>query len=395
MKTSPAFSTILLLLLALTTAVCSPSVRTGADNLLSDRLELLRNKRVGVICNHTSVLSNGIHLVDTLLSAGIRVTALFGPEHGIRGLSGAGEHVSGSVDSATGIPVYSLYGKSRKPTGDMLSDVDVVLFDVQDIGARFYTYVSTMALAMEACAEEGKEFIVLDRPNPINGTAIEGPPLDSAHASFVGMFPIPIRHAATIGELALMIKGEGWIDSSRSLRLSVIPISGWNRTMWFDETGLPWIPPSPNMKSLRTATVYPGTCLIEGTNVSEGRGTEKPFEYIGAPFIDGKELAASLNKRSLPGVAFQPFTFTPVAQAAASNPKYNGVACEGIYVEVTGRSEFTPVATGLAIIEELSRLYPNEFSIHRSTYLRLLGSDLPASSDTSYKNLLTRYRLYR
>jgi uncharacterized protein YbbC (DUF1343 family) len=351
-------------------------VRTGAEVLLSGPMASLDGKRVGVVCNHTSVLPNGTHLVDTLLKRGIRVTALFAPEHGIRGTSAAGARIADEIDSSTGLPVYSLYGKTTKPNSGMLSDVDVLIFDIQDIGCRYYTYTATMAFAMEAAAQSGKRFLLLDRPNPINGSAVEGTVLDLGFRSLVGMFPIPARHGLTVGELSGMIIGEGWIDDTR-LDLEVVKMEGWRRSMWYDDTGLPWVPPSPNMKTLSTATVYPGMCLIEATNLSEGRGTTTPFEIAGGPGLDGKALSESLNALRLPGVEFHPVGFTPRAGGGAGpDPKHRDRECSGVGVEVTDRNLFRPVLTGLSVVESFERLYPGKFTIREGLMDRLLGSDI-------------------
>ena len=363
-------------LLLMSVTACSQKVRTGAEVLLEQRLALLSGKRVGVICNHTSVLSDGTHLVDALLKNDVNVTALFGPEHGIRGTAAAGKTIGDATDPATGLPVYSLYGKTTKPTAAMLSGVDVLLFDIQDIGARYYTYAGTMAFAMEAAAQNGKSFVVLDRPNPVNGAQVEGPVLDLGFRSLIGMFPVPTRHGLTAGELAKMIIGEGWIDDTR-LDLDVVEMEGWKRSMWYDQTGLRWIPPSPNMRTLAAATVYPGTCLIEATNLSEGRGTAKPFEYIGAPGVDGAAAAETLNALGLPGVKFRPVTFTPAAGSdAGPNPKHKDKKCGGVALEVTDRSTFRPVMTGLSIIGVFRRLEPRKFEVRDGLMDRLLGSDI-------------------
>ncbi len=355
---------------------CGERVRVGAEVLLEKHLDLLSGKRVGVVCNHTSVLPNGIHLVDALIGKGINVTTLFGPEHGIRGISAAGEKVGHHKDPKTGIQVYSLYGETRKPSPDMLVNVDVLLFDIQDVGARFYTYAATMAYAMEAAAQNGKKFIVLDRPNPLNGVDVEGPVLDLTLRSFLGLFPVPIRHGLTLGELAKMIIGEGWIDDTK-LDLTVIQMEGWQRPMWYDDTQLLWVSPSPNMKTPATATVYPGTCLFEATNVSEGRGTPKPFETIGAPAIHSDSLAAALNSLNLPGVKFLPVSFTPTPDsAAAPDPKYKNKLCGGVSIQVTERSLFRPVETGLAMINAFQTLYPEKFQIRDGLMDRLLGDSL-------------------
>jgi uncharacterized protein YbbC (DUF1343 family) len=363
-------------LVLLSVTACGQRVKTGAEVLVEERLALLGGKRVGVICNHTSLLPDGTHLVDALLKKGVRVTALFGPEHGVRGTAAAGNTVADTVDAATGLPVYSLYGKTTKPSPEMLAAVDVLVFDIQDIGARYYTYAGTMAFAMEAAAQNGKSFIVLDRPNPINGVDVEGQVLDLGFRSLVGMFPVPARHGLTMGELAKMIIGEGWIDDTR-LDLTVVEMRGWKRTMWYDQTGLRWIAPSPNMKTLGTATVYPGTCLIEATNVSEGRGTVKPFEYAGAPGLDGAALAGALNAMDLPGVRFSPVTFTPAAGPdAGPNPKFRGKKCGGVEIAVTDRSKFRPVLTGLSMILAFAKAEPGKFEIRDGLMDRLLGSDI-------------------
>src|SRR5579862_884128 len=349
-------------------------VRTGAEMLLAERMKLIEGKKVGLICNNTSVLPNGTYLVDTLIRRGVNVTALFGPEHGIRGTSEAGASIQDGKDVRTGIPVYSLYGKITKPTPEMLANVDVLVFDIQDVGARFYTYISTMALGMQAAAENGKRFIVLDRPEPINGNDVEGPVLDTALHSFVGMFPIPIRTGMTMGELAKLIAGEHWMGKDRKIDLSVIKMEGWKRSMYFDETGLPWTPRSPNMKSLATATVYPGMCLFEGTNITEGRGTDKPFEYIGAPWIMKDTFAFRLNELRLKGVTFEPFQFTPQPDSvAAPKPKYKNQSCGGVYVHVTDRRVFRPVETALAMLTVVMQLFPVWFEFIPSQFDRLSG----------------------
>jgi uncharacterized protein YbbC (DUF1343 family) len=259
----------------------------------------------------------------------------------------------------------------------MLRDVDVLLFDIQDVGARFYTYASTMAYVIEAAAENGKTIIILDRPNPVNGVDVEGPVLDTAFSSFVGLFPIPIRHGMTLGELAKMIVGEKWLvgQTATAVDITVIPMEGWKRQMWYDETGVPWISPSPNMRTLETATVYPGMCLFEGTNVTEGRGTPKPFEFIGAPWIDGDSLAVGLNKRNPPGVRFEAIHFSPTPDpVAAPSPKYRNDSCGGVYVHLINRSTFKPVWTALMMIREIRARYDGKFQFQAGTFDRLAGN---------------------
>lgn len=348
-------------------------VRIGAEILLEKYLDSLAGKRVGVVCNHTSVLPNGIHLVDTLLARGVKITALYAPEHGIRGSAPAGQKVFDETDRKTGIHIYSLYGGTRKPAQNTLENIDVILFDLQDVGARFYTYGSTMAYVMEAAAENGKKCIVLDRPNPINGIDVEGPVLDLQLISFVGLFPIPVRHGLTLGELAMMIVGEGYINPS-NVDLFVVPMEGWKRSMWYDQTGLRWIPPSPNMKTLATATVYPGTCLFESSNITEGRGTKKPFEYIGAPGLQTGNLIKQLTALKLPGVKFTSIEFTPRGDSiAAPNPKFMGKQCRGVYVQVTNRKTFKPVLTGLMLMATLHDLYPRKFEVKQGLFDHLIG----------------------
>lgn len=336
-----------------TTYVTDAQVKPGIEVLLDEYMHLIEQKNVGLITNMTGVDSEKTHIADVLQqhSSDVNVAAFFAPEHGLRGDKAAGEYVASYVDEATGVPVYSLYGETRKPTPSMLEDVDVLLFDIQDVGTRFYTYIYTMAYAMEAAAEEGIPFVVLDRPNPIGGTIVEGPILDTQFSSFIGMYPIALRHGMTVGELARYFNSEYGIDTE----LTVVPMRGWQRDMWFNETGLPWIAPSPNMVTVDTAFVYPGMGLIEGTNVSEGRGTEAPFEIIGAPWVDGEKLAAVLNEQHIPGVQFQPVTFTP------TESKFAGVPSEGVRVEVTDRDVFRSVTTGFHVIGALYELY-DEFA---------------------------------
>ena len=269
-------------------------VKLGLDIFLENNYEQFKGKRVGLITNMTGVNEGLIPSIDLFHEhPGINLVALYGPEHGIRGDAKEGEKVESSVDPYTGVPVYSLYGTSKKPSKEMLDPVDVIVFDLQDIGARYYTFIYTMAYVMEACAEHGKQFVVLDRPNPITGTAMEGNLVEEDVRSFVGLYPIPNRHGMTVGELALLFKYEFGINCE----LTIVPMDGWRRHMYYDETGLFWVPPSPNTTGIDMSVLYPGTCLVEGTNLSEGRGTTKPFEYVGAPYIDGYRLAKRFNEK--------------------------------------------------------------------------------------------------
>ena len=346
-------------------------VRTGADRLFTDEFHLVAGKRIGLVTNHTGLLSNGRHLADSLFAhPEVTLAALFGPEHGIRGEVPAGGSVGDGHDPTTGVTVFSLYGKTYKPTPEMLKGIDVLLFDIQDVGARFYTYISTMSYAMEAAAENGIPFIVLDRPNPITGTRVEGPIREDSLRSFVGLHPIPIVHGMTVGELATMFNEEGWLKSGVKSDLHVVKMEGWRREMWYDETALRWIPPSPNIRTLETAVVYPGTCLIEGTNLSEGRGTDRPFEYIGAPYVDGKKWAEELNSRRLPGVTFQPIRFTP---DATKSMKHAGEECGGVFVHVTDRERYEPIITGMTILASARELFPDDFQWRPGSIDRLSG----------------------
>lgn len=377
-----AFKHFLLLLIGTLLLSCSQTqpvgktVLTGLDD--SARLqELCRGKRVGIITNQTAFDSRGRYITDIFgRLEDVRITALFGPEHGIRGSAEAGAKVNSGYDPLKGVPVYSLYGKTRKPTPEMLKNVDVLVFDIQDIGTRYYTYIYTMGLAMEAAAEQGKPFIVLDRPNPLNGIAVEGNILDPAFKSFVGLYPLPVRHGLTVGELARMINGEGWLGGRVKARLTVVPMKYWQRRMWFDQTGLKFIKTSPNMPDLETATVYPGICLLEGTNVSAGRGTSSPFKIFGAPWIDGKRLSEALNALGLPGVTFRATRFTPVSiSGVAEHPKFQDQTCGGARILVTDRDQFTPYVTGLRVVETIYRLYPDSFRWKPSHFDRLCGTD--------------------
>ncbi|EFV77048.1 hypothetical protein HMPREF1013_02773 [Bacillus sp. 2_A_57_CT2] len=324
----------------------------GVEVLLNDKKDLIEGKRVGLITNPTGVDQNLNSIVDILHNdPDVELTALYGPEHGVRGSAQAGEYVEYYIDEKTGLPVYSLYGKTKKPTPEMLENIDVLLFDIQDVGTRFYTYIYTMAYAMEAAKENNIPLIVLDRPNPQGGTKVEGPVLDMKYSSFVGNYSIPLRHGMTVGELAELFNEEFEIGAE----LTVVKMNGWKRDMYYDDTSLPFVMPSPNMPTLETALVYPGAALIEGTNVSEGRGTTKPFELIGAPFINADDLAGHLNSHNLPGVTFRAASFTP------SFSKHAGKLSHGIQIHVTHRDAFKPVETGLHIVKAIHDMYPEDF----------------------------------
>lgn len=351
-------------------------VMPGIENLFAKYINGLRGKKVAVVVNHTAVDKNGVHLIDRLVDAGIQVKAIFGPEHGYRGESADGQQIQDGVDPVSGAHVYSLYGKNRKPTDEMLQGVDAILYDIQDVGVRFYTYISTMGYAMQAAAEHDIPFWVLDRPDPITGVKVEGPMLQEGHESFVGLYPIPVRYGMTPGELAKMIVGEQWMEFPDGFEPRVIELTGWQRPYWYDNTDIPWIAPSPNMSTLATATVYPGLCFIEGTNISEGRGTPHPFLWIGAPWIDGEKLSQALNDYQLKGVVFEPIQFTPEDIPGVSvHSKYRGEQCEGVKINVTSRDAFAAVPAGVYIISTVKKMYPNDFKWRRSAIDRLYGSD--------------------
>jgi uncharacterized protein YbbC (DUF1343 family) len=312
---------------------------------------------------------------------GVTVTALFSPEHGLWGKERDAKKIDSQIHPAYNLPVYSLYGKTQKPTAEMLQDIDVLIFDIQDIGARFYTYIYTMSLAMEAAAENGKGFVVLDRPNPINGYSVQGNILEPGLASFVGLYPIPVRHGMTAGELAKMFNEQGWLDGGVKANLIVIPMKGWRRRMWYDQAGLTFIKPSPNMPDLETAAIYPGLCLLEGTNVSEGRGTKMPFRQFGAPWIDSKRLAGRLNKLGLPGMHFEPVHFTPASS------KYQGQLCNGVRIIITERDQLEPYYNGARIVNELYRMYPRNFQFKVRHFDRLCGTSTVRNAITSRSSL--------
>lgn len=368
-----------------------PKVKLGVEVFLEKHLDLVRGKKVGLVTNPSGVDSR-LQSTTWLLrnNSAINLVALYGPEHGVRGEAQAGEYVPFYYDEKFQLPVFSLYGQSFKPAPDMLNnidelmrtfdtqsagkipeekmikEIDVMVFDLQDIGTRVYTYVATMALAMESCAEQGLDFIVLDRPNPIGGEILEGAVLKYPEfSSFVGLYPIPLRHGLTIGELARLFNDN---FLSKKARLTVIPMEGWNRDEWFDQTGLPWVMPSPNMPTLETATVYPGQVYLEGTNISEGRGTTRPFELFGAPWIDGWDLTQKLNSLNLAGVIFREAWFTPTFS------KYQGERCGGCQLHVIDREAFRPFLTSLWIIKTIRDMYPDKFEFHVDYFDKIMGN---------------------
>lgn len=328
-------------------------ITLGLERLLTEQLELLTGARIGLVCNQASVDHNFRHGADLLHEhPDVNVTALFGPQHGIRGdVQDNMIETSHATDRKTGLPIYSLYSETREPTEEMLRDVDVIVFDLQDVGTRIYTFVYTMANCMRAAAKFGKRVIVCDRPNPINGTDVEGVVLDPAFSSFVGQFPIATRHGMTVCELARIFNEEFKIGCE----LECVMMKGWERSLWYDETDGPWVLPSPNMPTIDAAMVFPGTVHLEGTQMSEGRGTTRPFELIGAPYIDADDYASALSALNLPGVYFRSCVFVPTFQ------KHGGKACGGVQIHVLDRASFKPVATGIAIVKTAYDMYQRDF----------------------------------
>ena len=332
---------------------------------------LVEGRSIGLITNQTGIdpqFRSNIALFAE--HPKVELAAIFSPEHGISGSAQAGIRIASAIGKGRQIPIYSLYGKTREPTPEMLAGIDVLVYDIQDVGARFYTYISTLLRSMSAAAANNVDFIVLDRPNPIRGDCVEGNLLRPAFQSFVGETAIPIRHGMTVGELTQFCKAELEFASPQ---LEIVPMHGWRRSMWYDETGLPWVPPSPNMPTVETATLYPGTCLIEGTNLSEGRGTTKPFEWVGAPWIDPERWADTLNNLELPGTHFRPIHFTP------SFSKYADQECHGVQAHVTDRDQFKPVDVALHLLATAQHNYRDQFEFlkNRGRYFfdLLAGTD--------------------
>jgi uncharacterized protein YbbC (DUF1343 family) len=336
-------------------------VRLGIERILDDRIDAIRGERIGLVCNQASVLPGDLaHAADVFAARDeFRLTTLFGPQHGIRGdVQDNMIETPHTIDERTGKPVYSLYSETREPTEEMVRDIDTFVVDLQDVGCRIYTFAYTMANCMKAAAKLGKHVVVCDRPNPINGIAVEGNVTETAFTSFVGQFELPTRPGMTIGELAQLFNENFGIGCD----LEVITMEGWSRDMWFDQTGLPWILPSPNIPTPETCTVFPATVHIEGTELSEGRGTTKPFELNGAPFIDPYQWKEALDAYNFPGVTFRPCYFQPTFQ------KWARQTCGGIHIHVTDRDVFTPVIVGIAMVKTAYDLYPDKFQWKQTDY---------------------------
>ncbi len=357
-------------------------VRLGIERLLDERIDAIRGQRVGLVCNQASVLPE-LEFVPDVFAArdDIDLTAYFGPQHGIRGdVQDNMIETDHAIDARTGLPVYSLYSETREPTEAMLENVDTIVFDMQDVGCRIYTFVYTMANCMIAAAKYGKRVVVCDRPNPITGVHVEGNVTESAFTSFVGQYELPTRHGMTCGELARMFNEHFDIGC----KLEVIEMEGWSREMWFEDTGLPWVPPSPNIPTVDTCVVFPATVHLEGTELSEGRGTTKPFEVNGAPFIDPYGWAAALDEYNFPGVTFRPCYFQPTFQ------KWARQTCGGIQMHVNDREAFTPVIVGIAMVKTAHDLYPDKFQWKQGDYEYEFGKnpfDVVSGTDTIRRSI--------
>ncbi|MBN2281805.1 MAG: DUF1343 domain-containing protein [Candidatus Marinimicrobia bacterium] len=391
MRILQKISYLLISLIGLTQA--KTGVDCGLDGVIKNDFVEFSGKNVGLVCNHTSLDQSGNHIIDLFFEkANLKV--VFAPEHGLRGDEAAGGHINDGIDDRTGVPIVSLYGKTRKPTPEMLRNLDVLVYDIQDVGVRFYTYISTMAYCMEAAAENNIPFVVLDRPNPVRGDMVEGGILEKGFNSFVGMHEVPVRYGLTAGEYAQLINGEGYLRDGIRVQLSVVKMKGWQRHHWYDETGLTWVAPSPNIPNLETAIVYPGMCLLEGTNLSEGRGTETPFLLFGAPWLDSQKICSLMDNTK--GVAFTCTTFTPrEIKGKATNPKFRDEPCQGILMKVTDRNDYRPVETTVLLLQKIAEIHPKEFQWNEPWIDKLSGnSDLRKSIDEkNVKQLLSLWRL--
>ncbi len=391
----------------------SNRIKLGVDIFLDERVDLVKGRRIGLITNQTSVSSSSESTAELFKAhPGIDLVALFGPEHGVRGDAQAGEYVPFYIDKKLDLPVFSLYGQLKKKEPDfllkidktmrtfdtedsekypgkkMLLDIDILIFDIQDVGTRIYTFLATMAYSMLSAAKRNISFIVLDRPNPINGVKMEGPILEyPEYSSFVGLYPIPVRHGMTLGELAGLFN-ENYFE--HKVDLSVVPMQGWTREMWFDETNLIWINPSPNMPTLTTATVYPGQVFLEGTNISEGRGTSNPFELFGAPWIDGDDLSRELNHLGISGVLFKGVEFSPTFS------KYREELCSGCQIHVVNREKYSPLKTSLHIIKTIMDMYSGAFEFHSDYFDKIMGTAKVREfleSEKSIEQIVENYRI--
>jgi len=363
--------------------VAVEKVKLGIDNV-DQHLDLFAGKRVGLITNATGMNSNFESSID-VLKAKTNLVALFSPEHGIRGAAEAGNKVGSQIDRKTGLPVYSLYGDTRKPTAKMLANIDILAFDIQDVGARPYTYIYTMAYAMQGAKEQGKTFVVFDRPNPVGGEEVEGGLVKKGYESFVGLYPIPVRHGMTVGELAKLFNKEFGIGC----KLVVVEMTGWQRKMYFDETGLPWVMTSPNIPTPDTALVYPATGIFGDTNISEGVGTTRPFDFVGASWLDADALAARMNGQKLPGVFFRPAYYVP------KFGRFKDVTCSGVQLHITDRRAFRPVATGLTLLYTIREMSGDKLVFDKGGTRPMIdlvtGDNTVRLNSSSLKELLAQW----
>lgn len=370
-------------------------VITGLENLLQNHTEKIQGKCLGIVTNHTGVDDYGVpNWIRLRELQNVKVIALFSPEHGLSGQFQAGEIVLNNEFSKEPIKVYSLYGKTKKPTPDMLKEIEILLYDIQDIGTRFYTYITTLGLILEAAGENNIPVLILDRPNPITGIHISGPVLEEHLKSFVGYYPIPVQYGLTVGELATMIINEKWITSYPEIE--IIPLLNWERALWYDETTLRWVKTSPNIPDLTTALVYSGTCFLEATNISEGRGTPHPFLWIGSPWINGEQLSYSMNKHNLPGVLFESINFTPsIKEKVNIYCKYQNEECKGIEINITNRNVFNSVEMGIFLLTTLNYLYPDKLQINPDRMNRLFGTEILTEglmNKTHPKDIINQYK---
>ena len=367
------------------------TILTGLDVLELNNFDLLENKKVAIVANHTSSNRFDRNIADLLrIYSSVQNPIIFTPEHGFKGNKSAGQIIN-DEDNYFDARVVSLYGSNKKPLINDLKEIDCIVFDLQDVGVRYYTYVSTLTFVMEAASENNIPLIVLDRPNPLRGDVIEGPILQNKYKSFVGLHPIPIRHGMTMGELAIMINENKWFANDKKVDLTVVPMNGWKRSMWYDETGKYWKPPSPNLNTFNSAIAYLGTCLLEGTNVSEGRGTSDPFLKIGSPWINKNEFNDELNNLKLPGVHFFPTDFVPISiPGKAVSPKYVDEKCYGTYLNITDREQYDPLLTGVGVLLTLKKMYSDQFSWDNNFIIdKLFGSDYLRKYIAQERNILS------
>ena len=372
--------TIFIFIIVFTSSVngnqMNESVKTGLDLIYKNK-DIFKNKKIGLIINHTSINSKNVTAYEVFNKTGFcKVTAIFSPEHGFYG-SKLSRLVKHEKSPLSNVPIYSLYGKVKKPTTKMLKNIDILVYDIQDTGVRFYTYISTMILAMEAAAENNKQFVVLDRPNMIGGDILQGNLISKKLISFIGKIPVLVRYAMTSGELALMTNNERWLDKGIKVELNIIKMENWERDMWFDDTGLKWTNPSPNIPHLNSAALYPGICLFEGTNISEGRGTNTPFLKIGAPWINSDDLIKELSKYEFKGIKYTKSEFTPVSISKKSiNPKYKNQKCNGLEFTVTDQRKIKSYYLSLIILQTIYKMYPDKFKFKKTHFDKLSGNSM-------------------